>query len=114
MVDVTSGSVSPGSVAAWGLGFLQTGEAVSITRNEDRDVLVGHGGAGDVSEIADVAASPLMTGRRFTSWFSGDKVAYYNTETVRGRYALRVAVFHSRRDVQSHEDPRAPEPGEDR
>jgi hypothetical protein len=91
VVDVTSGAVSPAPVAARGLGFLQMGEAVSITRKEDRDVLVGHGRAGEVSEIASVAASPLMTGRQFMSWFSGDKVAYYNREAVRGRYALRVA-----------------------
>lgn len=94
VVDVSSGSVSSAPVPASGLGFLKTGKAVSITRRKDRDVVVGHGRAGDVAEVAEVAslvASPLMTGRKFMSWFSGSSVAYYNREAVRGRYALRVA-----------------------
>jgi hypothetical protein len=90
VVDVTSGAVSPAPVEARALGFLQTGEAVSVTRKEGRDVLLGQGRAGEASEIASVAASPLMTGHEFMSWSSSDKVAYSNRDTVRGRYALRV------------------------
>ncbi len=99
VVDVSSGSVSPAPVPARGLGFLETGNAVSVTRKKDRDVLVDSARAGDVTEIASVAASPLMAGRQFMSWFSGDKVAYYNWEAVRGRYALRVAHVPSGQPV---------------
>lgn len=99
VVDVSSGSVSPASVPARGLGFLETGSAVSVTRKRGRDVLVGAARAGGVTEIASVAASPLMTGRQFMSWFSGDLVAYHNREAVRGRYALRVVHVRSGQPV---------------
>jgi hypothetical protein len=91
VVDVTSGSVSPAPVRARGLGFLQSGEAIAMTRKDGRDVLVRQAKTGNVLEIASVAASPLMAGRQFMSWVSGDKIAYSSRDTVRGRYALRVA-----------------------
>lgn len=99
VVDVMSGSVFPAPVPARGLGFLQSGDAIAITRKEDRDVLVRHGKTGDVSETASVAASPLMAGSQFMSWASGDRVAYASRDTVRGRYALRVAHLSTGRPV---------------
>lgn len=99
VVDVTTGSTSPAPVPALGLGFLRTGEPISVTGRGDRDVLVSHGERGDVTEIASLAASPLMAGRRYMSWVSRDNVAYSNWETVRGRYALRVAHLPTARPV---------------
>ena len=89
VVDVASGSASQAIVPARGLGFLTTGEAVSVRRTSGRDTVATADGAG----AASVSASSLMSGHRFMSWFTGGKVAYSNRETARGRYALRVARY---------------------
>ena len=99
VVAVRSGSVSEATVALRGLGFLADGEAVSVTRRGEHDVVESHNADDRTSVDARLVASPLMTGRRFQSWFSGSRVAYSNIETVRGRYALRVADLDTEQAV---------------
>ena len=99
VVDVTSGEVSRARVPAPELGFRSTGAAVSIRRRGDADVVVEQRGSTAGEQIASLDASALMKGHQFTSFFSGDRVAYRNWDRVRGRQALRVADVGTSRPV---------------
>lgn len=87
VVDVRTGEVTDSVAPALGLGFRGNEDVVTVTRSGDVDRLRNL----HWSKVTDLPASPRQRGRYFQSWWSGDRVAYSNWETVGGRYALRVA-----------------------